>query len=202
MRRVVGGVEHGRHLPFAHTSSNGSFSPSRVHANEDAGIRRYPVQRARAIQTFGNIRLRHWRDRLFLPIAVGTITLPRLPPRYSTPPTPPAASCATAWAPTRCRSGSWAGAPSRRVERGSPAAIVVLRQLQVIVLAVHPDGLSPGQTMLGEVSERIAEAHLSDAMLTATAERNPGSSASAFVRFDLSAPTPGVRRPVADGIPL
>jgi hypothetical protein len=58
-----------------------------------------------------------------------------------------------------------------RLERGSPAAIVVLRQLQVIVLAVHPDGLSPGQTMLGEVSERIAEAHLSDAMLTATAER-------------------------------
>jgi len=34
-------------------------------------------------------------------------------PRSAAPPTPPAASRATACAPTRCRSRSWASAPSR-----------------------------------------------------------------------------------------
>jgi hypothetical protein len=51
-----------------------------------------------------------------------------------------AASRATACAPIRCRSRSSASAPSGRVEGRAPTSLVVLNQLQVEALTVHPDG--------------------------------------------------------------
>src|SRR2546426_8364276 len=57
------------------------------------------------------------------------------PPRQpsSMPPTPPAAPRATACVPTRCPSRSWAS-----VERGPPPTLVILSQLQIVALAMHP----------------------------------------------------------------
>src|SRR5437870_9347302 len=57
----------------------------------------------------------------------------------STPPPPPAALRATACAPTQCPSRSWAnGSIPCHVERGPPATLVILSQLKVEALAVHP----------------------------------------------------------------
>src|SRR5262249_31921829 len=53
---------------------------------------------------------------------------------------PPAASRATAYVPTRCRSRSSRVLHARRVERRAPASVVVLRQLEVEALAVRPRG--------------------------------------------------------------
>src|SRR5438445_4200816 len=57
------------------------------------------------------------------------------PPRQpsSMPPSPPAAPLATACVPTRCPSRSWAS-----VERGPPPTLVILSQLQIVALAMHP----------------------------------------------------------------
>ena len=65
------------------------------------------------------------------------------PPPYSTPPTPRAASRATASAPSGARRACRRVLHPGRVERRPPTAIVVLGQLQVIPLAVHPDGDVP-----------------------------------------------------------
>jgi hypothetical protein len=62
-------------------------------------------------------------------------------PRFSAPPAPPAASRATACAPTQCPSRSSASALSPTCRRSPPPTpLVVLGQLKVVAQAVHPDG--------------------------------------------------------------
>ena len=81
-------------------------------------------------------------ERIYPKLGVSTRARNQLR-RLAAPPTPPAASRATACAPTRCPSRSWASAPSRRVERRAPAALVVPRELEVVALARHADGDAP-----------------------------------------------------------
>ena len=68
-----------------------------------------------------------------------TQALPAQCQQFSTPPMPPTGPHATACAPTRCPSRSWAnGSIPCHVERGPPAPLVILSQLKVEALAVHP----------------------------------------------------------------
>ena len=68
-----------------------------------------------------------------------TQALPAQCQQFSTPPMPPTGPHATACAPTRCPSRSWAnGSIPCHVERGPPAPLVMLSQLKVEALAVHP----------------------------------------------------------------
>src|SRR3989442_8112848 len=85
----------------------------------------------------------------------------------SAPPTPPAASRATACAPKRCPSRSSASVYPSRVERRPPAALVVARELEVEALVRHADrdpsdagpGVQPGsQRPEGAVIGRPGEA--------------------------------------------
>jgi hypothetical protein len=62
---------------------------------------------------------------------------------FSTPPTPPASSHATACAPIRCRSRSSPSAPCPSCRRRPPAALVVPRELEVEALVRHADGDVP-----------------------------------------------------------
>jgi hypothetical protein len=70
----------------------------------------------------------------------------------STPPTPPAASHATACAPIQCRRARRGVLHPCRIERRSPAALVVSRELKIVALARHADrdvadagpGVEPG----------------------------------------------------------
>jgi len=59
-------------------------------------------------------------------------------PPSSTPPTPPAASRATACAP-RAGRARWRMLHPARIERGSPALLVVPRELEIVALASHAD---------------------------------------------------------------
>jgi hypothetical protein len=54
-------------------------------------------------------------------------------------PAPPTAPPARRALPTRARRTRRGVLHARRVERGSPASLVILSQLQVVALAVHPD---------------------------------------------------------------
>src|SRR4029450_75049 len=73
-------------------------------------------------------------------------------PSSSTPPTPPAASRATACAPIRCLLHSSRVLHPSRVERRAPAALVIPRKLKVVALVCHADrdpadagpGVEPG----------------------------------------------------------
>ena len=60
-------------------------------------------------------------------------------PPSSTPPTPPAASRATACARTRAGRARWRMLHPARIERGSPALLVVPRELEIVALASHAD---------------------------------------------------------------
>ena len=74
------------------------------------------------------------------------------PRSSSMPPTPPAASRATASAPTRCPSRASATAPSRSCRRRPPDALVIPRLLEIVALVRHADrdppdagpGVEPG----------------------------------------------------------